>query len=97
MNGAFDFDFDRIDYLARVTLEAVRDYQKKSGAERREPMRNIKRKLTKEQYQNAQNGNWDGIFMEHEVCGYGVYGETLHYDHEKDEYYVEFYLGETCD
>lgn len=80
---------NKLDNLARCVLEEVR--------KEFERMTSHKRKITKEQFQKAQNGNWDGIFMEHEVQGYGVYGEQLHYDPDKNEYYVTFYLGETCD
>lgn len=84
MLGAFE-----IDGLARDLLKAAgKEWDK---------MREYKRKLTKEQYERAQKGDWEGIFSDSEVWGYGVESKSLIYEAETDEYFVKFELGSSCD
>lgn len=52
---------NQLDNLARCVLDEIR--------KEIEQMREFKRKLTKEQYEQAQKGNWDGIFSDSEVWG----------------------------
>ena len=55
-----------------------------------------KREITQEQYINATvNHNTTDIFTDSEVMGYGVYCE--HYYEEDGKYYVNFYMGTSCD
>lgn len=64
----------------------------------------LRRPITKEQYDLAideYNGylapcDMGSIFSQDEICGYGVYGTTVHKDND-DGYYVSFWLGNTCD
>ena len=65
-------------------------------------MTRYKRKITKEQYDNAMNNkgfitdeDMDNIFTNSEVCGYGVYFPRV--VKENGEYYVTFSLGSSCD
>lgn len=58
-------------------------------------MKEYKRKITREQYLKAQNGDFDGIFSQAETCGYGVYSVRLR--EENGEYYVLFEMGDSCD
>ena len=61
-------------------------------------MNQCKRKITREQYLKMINEHdAEGIFTEAEVCGYGVYSIRPYHDKEKDEYWVKFELGSSCD
>ena len=59
-------------------------------------MKNIKREITKEQFDRAVNDNdTTGIFSVQELMGYGVYGK--HFLEEDGKYYVSYQLGDSCD
>ena len=59
-------------------------------------IREIRREITKEQYEKATKEHVvDGIFSAQEVCGYGVYCEQ--YYQADGKYWVKFQLGSSCD
>lgn len=65
-------------------------------------MKKCKCRITKEQYDRAQQHHGyiakedeEDIFTTAELLGYGVYGS--HAVQEGDEYFVEYYIGDSCD
>lgn len=64
----------------------------------------LQRTITKEQYDlaiNEYNGylapkDMEDVFSYDEIHGYGVYGTTVHKDDEGG-YYVNYWVGSTCD
>lgn len=64
----------------------------------------LQRTITKEQYDlamNEYNGylapkDMEEVFSYGEIHGYGVYGTTVHKDNEGG-YYVNYWMGSTCD
>lgn len=65
-------------------------------------MKIMSRKITKEQYERGVNNagyltkqDEYVVFTDAERLGYGVYSDTV--EKRGDEYYVSFWLGNTCD
>ena len=65
-------------------------------------MRLMSRKITKEQYERGTKNygyltkdDADLVFTDAERLGYGVYGARVETD--GDDYYVSFWLGDSCD
>ena len=65
-------------------------------------MKLMSRKITKEQYEGGVNNagyltkqDEMTVFSEAERLGYGVYGGSV--EKKGEEYYVNFFLGSTCD
>ena len=65
-------------------------------------MRLMSRKITKEQYERGMKNHGyltkddeDLVFTDAERLGYGVYGASVEVD--GDNYYVSFWLGDSCD
>ena len=82
---------EQIDYLARAVLESIR---------RNMAMMNCKRTISKEQYEKAEQGEWDAIFTDAEWMGYGIYGPTLHKESDEngqEVYSVTYSMGSSCD
>ena len=75
----------QVDYLAKGVLKA---------------MTHCEREISKEQYEQAEKGNWDAIFTDAEWMGYGIYGPTLHKEIDQngfEKYTVTFSMGSSCD
>lgn len=65
-------------------------------------MTSCRREISKEVYERAiankryiTSEDYPNVFNISERCGYGVYGELVSKD--GDKYYVDFWLGSSCD
>lgn len=55
----------------------------------------IKFEITKEQYERAKSGNYDGMISDSEFMGYGVY--CIRATEEDGKYYLSYDRGSSCD
>ena len=58
-------------------------------------MTEVKREITKEEYEKAKNQSPYTLISDSIIMGYGCYGATVY---EQDgKYYLRFSMGDSCD
>lgn len=58
-------------------------------------MKTVKRKITKEEFDQAKKKGAYSLISETIIMGYGVYGAKV--EEEDGEYFLEFEMGDSCD
>lgn len=58
-------------------------------------VKTVKRKITKEEFDQAKKEGAYSLISETIIMGYGAYGAKV--EEEEGEYFLEFEMGDSCD